>query len=61
MPPSQHERSALRRELHDLERTAEEGASSKTPLILIGEMWVVTGIAVLVILGLSLLGYWLAR
>jgi hypothetical protein len=49
-----------RHELRDLEHTAEVGESDKTPLILIADMWVVSAIAVAVILALSFLAYYLA-
>jgi hypothetical protein len=49
-----------RHTLRDLEHTAEIGESDKTPLILIGDMWVVSAIAVAVILALSFLAYYLA-
>ncbi len=48
------------RRLHDLEHVADVGESDKTPLILIGEVWVVSAIAVLVLLALALLAYRLA-
>jgi len=48
------------RKLHDLEHVAEVGESDKTPLILMGEVWVVSASAVLVLLALALLAYRLA-
>ncbi len=50
----------LRREVRDLEHTAEVGESDKTPLILIGDMWLLCAIVVLVVLALSLIAYRLA-
>jgi hypothetical protein len=47
-------------ELHELERTADTGGSSKTPLILLAEAWVVCAIAVIVLLALALLAFRLA-
>jgi len=47
-------------ELHRLERTADAGVSAETPLILIGEVWVVCAIAVLLLLAIALLAYRLA-
>jgi hypothetical protein len=46
--------------VRELERVADVGGSSKTPLILFGEVWVVTAIAVLFFLALALLAYRLA-
>ncbi|HEY3183396.1 MAG TPA: hypothetical protein VGJ77_11205 [Gaiellaceae bacterium] len=49
-----------RRSLHELEHIAEVGASDKTPLILLGDVWVVSAIVVLAVLAVSLLAYHLA-
>ena len=49
------EKSHVRRELHELEQIADTGSSPVTPLILIGEMWVACAIAVLTLLGITLL------
>jgi 5,10-methenyltetrahydromethanopterin hydrogenase len=46
--------------LRELEHTAEVGESPKTPLILLGDVWVVCAIVVAAVLALSLLAYWLA-
>jgi len=54
------EKSHVLRELHELERIADDGESSLTPLILIGEMWVACTIAVLALLGITLLAVRLA-
>jgi len=48
------------RKLHELEHTADVGESEKTPLILIGEVWVVAATAVLVLIAIALLAYRLA-
>jgi hypothetical protein len=48
------------RKLHDLEHVADVGESDKTPLILIGEVWVVSAIAVLILLAIALLAFRLA-
>ena len=50
----------LRREVRDLEHTAEVGESDKTPLILLGEVWVVSATAVLALIAIALLAYRLA-
>jgi hypothetical protein len=55
-----HEPSRVAREVHRLERTADAGRSPWTPLILIGEVWVICAIAVLVLLAVALLAYRLA-
>jgi hypothetical protein len=52
--------SNLKEELRRLERIADAGDSSQTPLILLGEVWIVCAIAVLVLLALTLLAYRLA-
>jgi hypothetical protein len=49
-----------RSKLHELEHTAEVGESSKTPLILLGETWVICAAVVVVITALSLVAYRLA-
>ena len=46
--------------LHELEHVADVGESEKTPLILLGEVWVVTATAVLALLAIALLAYRLA-
>jgi hypothetical protein len=46
--------------LRELEYTAEVGESPKTPLILLGDVWVVCAVVVAAVLALSLLAYWLA-
>jgi len=56
-----HGTSRLAREAHDLEHEAEVGESPRTPLILIGEVWVVAASVVLVVLAITLLAYDIAR
>ena len=46
--------------LHELEHVADVGEDDRTPLILIGEMWVVSAIVVGVILALSLFAFHVA-
>ena len=48
------------RKLHELEHTADVGESAKTPLILLGEVWVVSATAVLALIAIALLAYRLA-
>jgi hypothetical protein len=55
-----HDRGRAARKLHELEHTADVGESEKTPLILIGEVWVVSATAVLVLIAIALLAYRLA-
>jgi hypothetical protein len=45
------------RKLHELEHTADVGEDDRTPLILIGEVWIVAAIAVGVILAISLFAF----
>jgi hypothetical protein len=47
-------------EVHELERIADAGESPLTPLILGVEVWVVCGVAVIVVIALALLAYRLA-
>ena len=47
-------------EVHELERIADTGGSSLTPVVLYVEVWVVCAVAVLVFLALALLAYRLA-
>jgi hypothetical protein len=46
--------------LDELEHTAAVGESEKTPLILIGDVWVVSAAVFLVMVALALLAYRLA-
>jgi hypothetical protein len=55
-----HETGRAERKLHELEHTADVGESDKTPLILIGEVWVVAATAALVLIAIALLAYRLA-
>jgi hypothetical protein len=60
MSSTSRERSGLSREVHELERVADTGGSSATPLILLGEVWVVCAVAVVTLIALALLAYRLA-
>jgi hypothetical protein len=60
MPRRWHDTPRAVRKLHELEHIADVGESDKTPLILLGETWVVAAIVVLVFLALALLAYRLA-
>jgi len=60
MAPEPQERSPLAQEVYELAEVADTGGSSKTPLILLGEVWVVCAVAVVVFLALALLAYRLA-
>ena len=55
-----HETERVVRKLHELEHTADVGESDKTPLILLGEVWVVSATAVLTLIAIALLAYRLA-
>ena len=55
-----HDTPRAVRKLHELEHVAEVGESDKTPLILIGGVWVVCAIAVAVTLAIVALAYVLA-
>ena len=61
MPSTDHDRSSLAQEVHELERIAETGGSSKTPLILLGGVWVVSVVVAVGMIALALLAYRLAR
>lgn len=56
----QHQTPRATRKAHELEYEAATGTSEKTPLILFGELWVVYGIAALIITALALVAYRLA-
>jgi hypothetical protein len=58
--PRHRKREPVARELHELKEEADLGESAKTPLIVLGEVWVVCAIAVVILLAISLLAYWLA-
>jgi hypothetical protein len=60
MPKRPHDTPHPVPKLHELEHEADVGESDKTPLILIGEVWVVAAIAVLVVLAIALLAFRLA-
>ena len=46
--------------LHELEQIADAGESERTPAILLGEVWVVSAIAVIVVTAVTLIAYRLA-
>jgi hypothetical protein len=46
--------------VHELEQIADAGESERTPAILLGEVWVVTAIAVIVVTAVTLIAYRLA-
>jgi hypothetical protein len=46
--------------VHDLDALVDAGESEKTPVILIGRVWIVTAAAVAAILALAMLAYYLA-
>jgi hypothetical protein len=46
--------------VHALEHTADVGESAETPLIVLGEVWIVCAAVVLVVLALALIAYRLA-
>jgi hypothetical protein len=55
-----HDTPRVVRKVHELEHVADVGESAETPLILLGEVWVFSAIAVLIFLALALLAYRLA-
>jgi hypothetical protein len=61
MADSMDETSELTERLHELKRTADEGESAETPLIVLGAVWVVAAAAVLVLIAIALLAYDLAK
>ena len=48
-------------EAKKLEHEADEGKSARTPLILIGEVWIFVAIVVAVLLVISFAAYYLAK
>lgn len=61
MADSLRETSKLTQQLHELERTADEGESGETPFILLGAVWGVIAAVVLVLIASALLAYDLAK
>jgi hypothetical protein len=61
MPTEGSRDDPLVEKTHDLDALVEAGESEKTPFILIGRVWIVTAVAVAVILALAMLAYYLAR
>jgi hypothetical protein len=55
-----HDTPKIVRRLHDERHIAEIGESDRTPLILVGEVWVVVATVALAVLALSLFAYRLA-
>jgi len=60
MPTDDSRDDPLVEDVHDLDALVEAGESEKTPFILIGRVWIVTAAAVVVILALAMLAYYLA-
>jgi hypothetical protein len=60
MRSKSHDTPEAVRKLHELEHVADVGEDEKTPLILIGEMWLLSAIAVGVILALSIFAFHVA-
>jgi hypothetical protein len=60
MPKRPHDTPRAVRKLHEVERIGDVGESDKTPLILLGEVWAVSAIAVLVLLAIALFAFRLA-
>ncbi len=60
MPSKPHHEPEPLEKLHELEHIADVGEDERTPLILIGEVWVVCAIVVLVVLLISLFAFHIA-
>jgi hypothetical protein len=58
MPDPLHE---VAEEAKKLEHEADEGKSARTPLILIGEVWIFVTIVVAVVLVIAFTAYYLAK
>jgi hypothetical protein len=58
MPDPLHD---VAEEVKKLEHEADEGKSARTPLILLGEVWIVAAIAVGVLLVIAFAAYYLAK
>ena len=58
MPDPLHE---VAEEAKKLEHEADEGKSARTPLILIGEVWIFCAIVVAVVLVIAFAAYYLAK
>jgi ABC-type proline/glycine betaine transport system permease subunit len=60
MDQRSHEVARAVSELHHLEDVAEAGESNETPLVLFGAVWVACAMAVVVLVAIGFLAYWLA-
>jgi hypothetical protein len=60
MPSDSDSEDPLTGDVRGLDELVERGESEKTPFILIGRVWIVTAAAVLFILALAVLAYYLA-
>jgi hypothetical protein len=60
MHSKSHDTNETARKLHELEHIANIGEDDRTPLLLMGEMWIVSAIIVGVILALSLFAFHVA-
>jgi hypothetical protein len=58
--PRAHEHPHVKAELDELRHEADVGESARTPLILLGEVWVFCAIAVVIGIAIGLLAYRLA-
>jgi hypothetical protein len=58
MPDPIHE---VVEEAKKLEHEADEGKTARTPLILLGEVWIVAAIAVAILLVIAFSAYYLAK
>jgi hypothetical protein len=55
-----HDTPQAVRELHELRYEGDVGRSDRTPLILLGEVWIFCAVLVLIVLAAALIGYRLA-
>jgi hypothetical protein len=60
MATDSDQKSPVAHELQELERIADKGETSSTPLVLVATVWGVCAIALLVVLALAFLAYRLA-
>jgi hypothetical protein len=60
MSVKSHDSPTAVRKLHEAEYVANVGEDDRTPLILIGEVWIVSAILVVIILAISLFAFHVA-
>jgi hypothetical protein len=60
MESPSHDAPEAVRKLHEIEHVGDVGEDERTPLIALGETWVVVAIVVVVVLTVTLIAFYLA-